>query len=47
MASVELKNLKKAYGEAEVIRGIDMQIAMANSACSSARPAAASPRCCG
>ena len=26
MASVELKNLKKAYGEAEVIRGIDMQI---------------------
>ncbi|GAB5509767.1 MAG: sn-glycerol-3-phosphate ABC transporter ATP-binding protein UgpC [Hyphomicrobiales bacterium] len=26
MASVELKNLKKAYGEAEVIRGVDMQI---------------------
>ncbi|MEM6384080.1 MAG: sn-glycerol-3-phosphate ABC transporter ATP-binding protein UgpC [Pseudomonadota bacterium] len=26
MASVELKDLKKAYGEAEVIRGIDMQI---------------------
>jgi multiple sugar transport system ATP-binding protein len=27
MASVELKNLKKAYGDVEVIRGIDMQIA--------------------
>ncbi len=27
MASVELKNLKKAYGETQVIRGIDMQIA--------------------
>ncbi|MBV6656556.1 MAG: sn-glycerol-3-phosphate ABC transporter ATP-binding protein UgpC [Devosiaceae bacterium] len=26
MANVELKNLKKAYDEAEVIRGIDMQI---------------------
>lgn len=26
MASVELKNLKKAYGDVEVIRGIDMQI---------------------
>ncbi len=26
MASVELKNLKKAYGEAEVIRGVDMSI---------------------
>ena len=27
MASVELRNLKKAYGQTQVIRGIDMQIA--------------------
>ena len=46
MSEVTLKRVVKAYGDNEVIHGIDLEIRRASSSCSSVRRAAASPRCC-
>ena len=48
VASFELKDVRKSYGAADVIKGIDLSHRnMASSAFSSAPRAAASPRFCG
>ncbi len=39
MASIELRNIRKAFGAVEVIKGVDLEVRKA-------RRAAASPPCC-
>ena len=50
MAQVTVKGIVKRYGSAQVIHGVDVDIADGEFVVlvgSSARRAAASPRCCG
>ena len=46
MAEITLRGVRKTYGKTEVVHGVDLEIERASSSSSSARPAAASPRCC-
>jgi ABC-type sugar transport system ATPase subunit len=47
MANLVLEDVKKSFGLIEVVKGVNLDVARANSSSSSAPRAAANPRCCG
>ena len=47
MSSVQIRDVRKSFGDFEVLHGVSIPIEDGDSSCWSAPPAAASRPCCG